>query len=128
MNDFFANNQHLHTLSHKTREGELAVDVFHTDTELFICSAIAGVSAEDLEISLSGDIVTIRGTRTMGERPENAETVIQECYSGVFSRSVLLPFDVDPESIYATLKQGILTITLRKQPRRNTVRVEEIPS
>lgn len=94
-------------------EGELAVDVYQTDSELIIQSAIAGVKPEELDISLEGDMITIEGER---KKPfeEKGDYFVQECYWGKFSRKIILPVEINPDQIEATFKDGILTIRLPK--------------
>ena len=103
--------------------GQLAVDVYQTENELVIQSAIAGVKPEDLDISLEGDVITISGER---KRPveEKGDYFSQECYWGKFSRQIILPVEVDPNRIEASLKDGILTIRttkLQKEKKRRIV-------
>jgi len=93
--------------------GQLAVDVYQTEAELVIQSAIAGVRPEDLDISIEKDIVTISGER---KKPfeEKGDYFSQECYWGKFSKQIILPVEIDPNKIEATLKDGILTIRAPK--------------
>ena len=100
-------------LSHS--EGQLSVDVIETHREIVVRSAIAGIAAEDLDISLSEDTLTIRGARHHSYKESTHDQVhVQECHWGSFSRSILLPSNVDPDSVDAVLKRGILTIRMRK--------------
>jgi len=94
-------------------EGQLSVDVYQTKDELVIQSAIAGIKPEDLDISLQGDVVSIRGVR---ERPfkEEGDYFTQECYWGPFSREIILPVEIDPKGAEASMKNGILTIRIPK--------------
>jgi len=94
-------------------EGELAIDVYQTDDDLVIQSAIAGVKPEDLDITLERDIITVKGSR---EKPyeETGDYFTQECFWGPFSREVILPVEVDPDRAEAAMKDGILTIRLPK--------------
>lgn len=94
-------------------EGELAVDVYQTENYLVIQSAIAGVKPENLDLTLEGDRVTIRGNR---EKPfkEQGDYFTQECYWGPFSREIILPVEVDPNRAEAEMKEGILTIRIPK--------------
>jgi len=103
-------------------EGQLAVDVYQTESELVIQSAIAGVKSEELDISVEGDLVIIRGER---KRPieENEDYFSQECYWGLFSRKIILPIEVDPGRIDASLKNGILTIRMPKIIREKKMKV-----
>ena len=95
-------------------EGELRVDVCQTDKEIIIQSTIAGIKKKDIEIAIEGDIVTIRGTRHREEVVDKPSYFHQECFWGKFSRSILLPCEVDSEQVKASLKNGVLTIILPK--------------
>ena len=95
-------------------EGQLSVDVYQTKEDLVIQSAIAGIRPDILDISLEGDVVTIRGKREKPDNNEEGEYFTQECYWGQFSRDVILPVDVDPNRVKAEMKDGILTIRIPK--------------
>lgn len=96
-------------------EGQLAIDIYQTESELIIQSAIAGVKPEDLDISIERDVLTIQGER---KKPfEGGDYLSQECYWGKFSRQIILPVEIDPDKIGASLKDGILTIKMRKISR-----------
>jgi HSP20 family protein len=97
-------------------EGQLAIDVFQTDGEIFIQSAIAGVNVGNLDITIENDVVTIKGNR---EKPVDEASLpkdyfYQECYWGLFSRQVILPAEVDGSRAEASMKEGILTIKIPK--------------
>lgn len=95
-------------------EGQLAVDVGETSDRIFIRSAIAGVTDKDLTINVTPDLITIRGARAPLNWPENTTVHYEECFWGNFSRSVLLPSSINPESANAELKNGVLLITAQK--------------
>lgn len=96
-------------------EGQLSVDVMETAKEIIVRSAIAGVNAEDLDITLHDDTLTIRGSRAHEILEMKRGTVhVQECHWGAFSRSIILPSHVDPNSVDALLKKGVLTIRMKK--------------
>ncbi len=104
-------------------EGQLAIDVYQTENDFIIQSAIAGVKAENLDLVLEGDRVTIKGSR---EKPnaEEGDYFTQECYWGLFSREVILPVEVDPNRAAAEIKEGILTIRIpmiQREKRRKIV-------
>lgn len=105
-------------------EGELAVDVYETDDAVVIQSTIAGVRAEDLDITLSGDMLTIKGERKRDlDVPEHL-SLYQECFWGPFSRSIILPVEVKIEKIEAKMKNGVLTLTLPKAHKERTKVIE----
>ncbi len=91
-------------------EGKLAIDLYKTGSDLVLRSTIAGVKPEDLEITIQGDIIEIKGVRSMPQDLGEKNYFIKECYWGPFSRQVILPEEVDPSRAQANLKDGILTI------------------
>jgi len=95
-------------------EGQLSVDVYQTPADIVIKSTIAGVKPENLDIAITNDMVTIRGRREAEEELKKDEYFYQECYWGAFSRSIILPVDVQTDKSLATLKNGVLTIKLPK--------------
>jgi len=107
-------------------EGQLAVDVYETDGEVVIQSAIAGIRAEDLDISIENDVVAIRGKREKSSEKSTRNYFYQECYWGYFSREIILPAEVDPSRTEAGMKDGVLTIRIpkieREKRRKITVR------
>lgn len=98
-------------------EGQLTIDVYQNATEVIIESPIAGVEEKDLDIDITSDTVTIRGKRERERRVRSEDYIYQECYWGRFSRSVVLPTEVDADHAEATIKNGVLTIKLPKLNR-----------
>jgi len=95
-------------------DGELSVDVYETSSQIVIKAIVAGVKKEDLEISLSRDMVSIKGTRMTETHVDDGDYFHKELYWGSFSRTVLLPQEVDIEKAEATEDKGLLTIRLPK--------------
>ncbi|MBI4359246.1 MAG: Hsp20/alpha crystallin family protein [Candidatus Nealsonbacteria bacterium] len=93
-------------------EGQLAVDVYQTETEVVIESTIGGVKPENLEVTIENDMVLIRGSRQKIEKVEKNDYLIQECHWGSFSRQFVLPSEVDASRAEATLKDGVLSIRI----------------
>lgn len=108
-------------------EGQLAVDVYQTENAIIIKSPIAGVVAEDIDISINGDMVTIRGRRQSGEKIPEKDYLFQECYWGGFSRSIILPTDVQADKVQAEMKNGVLIVKLPKA-KAQSVRVIPVVS
>ena len=104
-------------------EGQLTIDVFQTPNHVIIKSTIAGVRSEDLDITITNDMVTIRGRREKDEEIRAEDYYYQECYWGSFSRSVILPVDVEADRAEAGLKNGILTIKLPKVEKVKTKKI-----
>ncbi len=94
--------------------GQLAVDVYETKEKLFVKGRVAGVNKADLDVSISDNTLTIKGTLSAGEESGVENYFLQECYWGEFSRSLVLPVPVKEEEIEAVLKDGVLTISFAK--------------
>lgn len=95
-------------------EGELAVDVYQTGTHIVIKAMMAGVRPEDLDVSITRDMVTIRGKRESHTEGTNGDFFFRELYWGSFSRTIVLPQEVEIEGAEAAEKHGLLTIRLPK--------------
>ena len=93
---------------------ELAVDVYQTPTDIIVQTMVAGVRPEDLEISTARDMLTIRGKREESRTIDEENYFSKELYWGSFSRTILLPQEVEPEEAEAVEKHGLLTIRLTK--------------
>lgn len=96
------------------QEGQLTVDVFQDDQNIVIQSTIAGVSPDDLDVSITNDMVSIRGERRRQFSGDQEDYFYQECYWGTFSRSIILPVEIDADRAEAKIKNGILTIRIPK--------------
>lgn len=107
-------------------EGQLAVDVYETDGEIVIKSAIAGVQPENLEVFVHNDMLTIRGNRPSEcQESGGMRHLVRECHWGSFSRSLILPSEIDAERIQAELKNGVLTVRLPKVERSKKIQVKK---
>lgn len=98
----------------QVEEGELAVDVYQTPTHIIIKAMIAGVRPEDLDVSITRDMVTLRGKRERHVEGTAGDFFFQELYWGAFSRTIVLPQEIDIEGADATEKHGLLTLRLPK--------------
>ena len=110
-------------MEHET-EGQLTIDVYQTPSEIIVESAIAGVAPDDLDINVTNDSITIRGKRHHEQEVSDDDYFYQECYWGRFSRSVILPQEIDAEKAYANFKNSILTIHLPKLNRKTSKKVK----
>jgi HSP20 family protein len=105
-------------------EGALNIDMYQTKDNVIIKSTIAGVRPEDIDITVANDMVSIKGSRQKEENVAQEDYFYQECYWGSFSRSVIVPVDIDSEEIEADLKDGILTIIIPKAAKAKTKKVK----
>ncbi|MCK9187291.1 MAG: Hsp20/alpha crystallin family protein [Candidatus Colwellbacteria bacterium] len=101
-------------------EGQLTIDVYQTDDEIVIESTVAGVDPDDIDIDISSESVTIRGERARSEKIDEENYLYQECYWGKFSRSIILPQEIDPDKAKADFKNGVLQIKLPKITKGKT--------
>ena len=101
-------------------EGQLSVDVYQDEHSIYILAPIAGVKAGDVDISITEEVVTLRGERKPGHDASAEKHFTQECYWGPFSRSYVLPIAVNTEDAKATLKDGLLTIQIPKDAKVKT--------
>jgi len=108
------------------RKGELSLDVTETDSEVIVTTDVPGVDAKDIEITVTGDVLTIRGEKKEEKEEKKRNYRKMERWYGSFGRSVTLPSSVDQSQIKAKMKNGILTITLpkREEERPKAIKVE----
>jgi len=98
----------------ENEEGQLTVDVFNTPDEIVVKAIVAGVKPEDLDISITRDMVTVRGKREEHKEVSGDDYFYQELYWGAFSRTILLPQEIEVEQASASEKHGLLVIRLPK--------------
>lgn len=108
--------------------GALAIDSWQTDDEVVVRAPLAGVKPEDLDLTITENLVTIKGSRHDESQVSRGNFFVQECYWGSFERTYKLPASVDAERAKANLKNGILTIHLPKleQSKKKSIAVEAI--
>ena len=102
--------------------GQLAVDVYQTKDSVVVKAPIAGVRPDDIDIAISEDVMTIRGDRKEEIVVEKEHYYVQECFWGSFSRSIILPTSTIAEKANATLKDGVLTVTVPKVVQEDKVK------
>lgn len=105
--------------------GQLALDVYETKEKLIVKARTAGVNKDDLDVSISDNTLTIKGTLSAGSEEEVDNYFVQECYWGEFSRSITLPVAVKEEQVQAELKDGVLTVKFTKV-KQDTVKKIQI--
>jgi len=108
-------------------EGELSIDLYETEKNLVLKSAVAGIDPEELDLAVEKDLITIRGERKKEEEKEKIKNYFyEECFWGRFSRTVVLPCEIEPQKVQAYLKNGILTVILQKakESKKTVVKIK----
>jgi HSP20 family protein len=105
-------------------DGQLAVDVFETNSDFVVMAAIAGILSKDVEIQIDKDMLVIKGCRNNPENDNNRKYFYQECYWGSFSRKIILPDDVDVSAAQADFNKGILAIKFPKNSIKSKKDIE----
>ncbi|MDP2704958.1 MAG: Hsp20/alpha crystallin family protein [Patescibacteria group bacterium] len=101
-------------MEEESGDGQLTVDVYQTASEIVIKTMVAGVKPEDLDIDITRDMVTIKGKRENERVVEDDDYYHKELYWGSFSRTVILPQEVDVEGAEAIERHGLLIVRLPK--------------
>ncbi len=116
-----------HYQSDGDEEGQLALDVYQTPTEIVIMAPIAGVKLSDINVSITEDILTIKGKRYLEFDIPEQDYLTQECFWGDFSRSIVLPAAVDTAKISAGFKDAVLKISIPRTERSKMklIRIKE---
>lgn len=115
-------------IEERDEEAELSLDVYQTPTDVIIQTMVAGVKPDNLELSISRDMVTIRGEREESRTIDEDNFFAKELYWGKFSRAFSLPVEVEPEEVEATERHGLVTIKIRKvdKDKKSSVKVKSI--
>jgi HSP20 family protein len=107
----------------EVEDGQLALDVYQDKDYVVIKSIIGGVRPEDLDLTVTADMVTIKGSRKRVEEVDEDNYYYKECFWGSFSRSVILPCDIKTDKVEAAMKNGVLTIRMPKVEKNLTTKV-----
>jgi HSP20 family protein len=109
-------------------EAGLAIDMYESDNELIIQSMIAGITPDNLHISITRDSVKLSGRRIAPQGISDEQYAAREIYWGTFSRVIELPFEIDTDGAEAVEKYGLLIIRLPKLDtnRQQVLKVKSI--
>ena len=104
-------------------EGQLTIDVYQTPTHVVVQAPMAGVRPEDVDVSINNDMITIRGKRNQKNEVGDGNYYYRELFWGPFSRSVLMPDEIDSNRTESAFKNGLLTV---KMPKVNKDGVRQV--
>lgn len=105
-------------------QGELAVDIYQTPDAIVVKALVAGVQPTSIDISLTREMVTISGAREDEREVEEDNYFQRELYWGSFSRTILLPEEVDVDMAEASERHGILMIRLPKINKKKQTKLK----
>ncbi len=103
-----------------------SIDVARTDGELVVTAELPGMTAEDVDVSLDGEILTIAGEKTDEAKTEDDGRYVHERVFGAFRRQVSVPAGVTPDAVKATFENGVLTVRV-ELPEKETHEPHHIP-
>lgn len=99
------------------------VDVYETKDELVIAAEVPGLDQKDIHLSITGDVLTLKGERPWNPEMEQGNYYRNERWSGRFERTLPLPIPVQAGKVKATYRDGVLTVTL---PKADEIKPKEI--
>jgi HSP20 family protein len=100
------------------------IDVVETEDNYQVYCDLPGVEEKDIDISLAANVLTIKGEKRPPERQVEAKVYRREDWAGTFQRTLSLPKTVEPDSVEARLKDGVLTVTLAKRAEAKTRKID----
>ena len=112
-------------LNEKTEyvEGQLSVDIYQNDDKLIILAPISGCSMEDIELTITDDVLSIKGRRSLDVDIDTDNFFTKECFWGTFSRAIVLPTKTETSKILAKFEHGILRIEIPKVETERTRKI-----
>ena len=117
-----------HPLSLRNGWSVPAIDMYQTDDEIVVKAALPGIKADEVQINITGEVLTLKGEVSQNQEMEEKAWHIREQRFGSFERSVALPTDVVADKAKADFENGILTITLPKadevKPKTITIKTK----
>ncbi len=111
-------------LYEEEEDAQLTVDVYQTASEIVIKTMVAGVKPEDLDVAITRDSVTIRGKRQEDRTISESDYFHHELYWGSFTRTIVLPEEIDVDSAEAVEKYGLLILRLPKVDKHRQTKLK----
>lgn len=110
----------------RLQEKSPSVDMIEREDQIIVRAEMPGVNKDDIEVSINGNVLTLRGNSRREETKEEGEYYRREIYQGEISRSLTLPAEVDGDNAKATFKEGVLELTIPKtsSSKRRSIKVE----
>lgn len=105
-------------------EGQLSVDIYQNEDNLIILAPISGCDMHDIELTITDDVLSIKGRRALDPDIDTDNFFTKECFWGTFSRSIVLPTKTETSKILAKFSNGILRIEIPKVEAERTRKIE----
>jgi HSP20 family protein len=121
---FEPTNERSQWMEEEAEDGQLTVDVYETANDIIIKTMVAGVKPDDLDISITREMVTIKGKREEDRTASSEDYFHRELYWGTFSRTIVLPKEIDIEEAEAIEKYGLLILKLPKLDKNREARIK----
>jgi len=106
------------------------IDMYQTDKEVVIKAALPGVKPEEVDVTITGDTLSIKGETKATDEVKREDYIYQEHRYGAFSRSIKLPADLKTDKAEATFENGVLTLTIPRaeeaKPKTIKVKTKEV--
>ncbi|MEM5948340.1 Hsp20/alpha crystallin family protein [Spirochaetia bacterium 38H-sp] len=99
------------------------MDVVETDNEVIVSCDLPGVTEKDIDITLTNNVLTIKGEKKEEEEKKDKNYYRKESWSGAFQRTISLPDSIDANKVKAELKNGVLTINIAKQEEKKPKKI-----
>ncbi|MFP4039691.1 MAG: Hsp20/alpha crystallin family protein [Desulfosudaceae bacterium] len=103
---------------------EPSVDVSESNGNMQVRAELPGLNPEDIDVNVTGDLLTIKGEKTSESEEEDRDFYRRESFTGAFQRTIPLPEEADSENVQASFKNGVLNITLPKTESTRSKKVE----
>lgn len=108
---------------------EIPIDMYQTDNDVVVKASLPGTKPDEVDISITGDTITIKGERKKEKEVKEENYFYKERRYGAFSRSIVLPLPVKGDKAEATFDDGVLTVTIPKaeevKPRTIKIKTKE---
>jgi HSP20 family protein len=101
-----------------------SIDVAETDGDITVRAELPGLEAKDIDLDISGDVLSIRGEKKGKEEIKKENYHTRESYYGTFQRSVRLPAEVQSDKVEANFKDGVLDIKLPKSEKTQAKKIK----
>lgn len=123
MNRLFEDDWFGNMAGNGQKLGVPAVDVREHENDILVQAELPGVDMKDIDVSVSGNVLTIKGEKKSEDERKEEGYYYRESWSGAFQRSVTLPDTVDPDKVDAKMKDGVLRLTF---PKKEEVKPRQI--